>query len=104
MAERFRPSPAGAIILPMSRYDIADYLCIAVETVSRAITELRERRVIRFGDIRSVQICDRDALERLSEGSPAEEPTGDAWGYQHVDRSGRRDWTAAGRESVAARH
>jgi CRP-like cAMP-binding protein len=74
MAERFRAGPANAIILPMSRYDIADYLCIAVETVSRALTELRQRGVIRFGDIRSVQICDRSALEALSEGSQPDEP------------------------------
>lgn len=104
MAERFHAGPASAIILPMSRYDMADYLCIAVETVSRALTELRARRVIRFGDIRSVQICDRDALERFSEGSQAEEPTGDAWGHQHVDFPGRSDWTATDRESVSARH
>jgi CRP-like cAMP-binding protein len=103
MAERFRAGPASAIILPMSRYDIADYLCIAVETVSRALTELRERRLIRFGDIRSVQICDRGALERLSEGSPDEEPTGDAWGHEHFHFPGRRD-SATGRQSVATRH
>lgn len=74
VAERFPSGPASAIILPMSRYDIADYLCVAVETVSRALTELRARGVVRFGDIRSVQICDRDVLEALSEGSPDEKP------------------------------
>ncbi|HKD55608.1 MAG TPA: helix-turn-helix domain-containing protein [Steroidobacteraceae bacterium] len=74
MADRFRAGPAGTIILPMSRYDIADYLCIAVETVSRALTELRERGVVHFGDIRSVQICDRCALEAFSEGSQPEKP------------------------------
>jgi CRP-like cAMP-binding protein len=73
MAERFPSGPASAIILPMSRYDIADYLCVAVETVSRALTELRARGVVHFGDIRSVQIRDRHALEALSEGSPADE-------------------------------
>lgn len=104
MGERFRAGPASAIILPMSRYDIADYLCIAVETVSRAITELRERRVIRFGDIRSVQICDRGALERSAEGLQAEEPTGDAWGHPHIDFPGRPDWTATEREVISHRH
>lgn len=72
MADRFHAGPASAIVLPMSRYDIADYLCIAVETVSRALTELRERGLVRFGDTRTVQICDRSALEALSEGSQPE--------------------------------
>jgi CRP-like cAMP-binding protein len=78
MAERFPSGPASAMILPMSRYDIADYLCVAVETVSRALTELRARGIVHFGDIRSVQICDRPALEALSEGSPPEEPEAEA--------------------------
>lgn len=74
MADRFQAGPASAIVLPMSRYDIADYLCIAVETVSRALTELRERGLVRFGNTRTVQICDRCALEALAEGSQPERP------------------------------
>ena len=50
------------VVLP-SRYDMADYLALAVETVSRALTTLREKGVIRFSSIRRVQICDRRALE-----------------------------------------
>jgi CRP-like cAMP-binding protein len=69
MADRFGAGSAGAVTLPMSRYDIADYLAMAVETVSRALTNLRERGVIRFAAVRSVQICDRGALERAFRSS-----------------------------------
>ena len=64
MSDCFRASSVGPVTLPMSRYDIADYLAIAVETVSRALTNLRERGVIQFDGIRCVQIRDRQSLER----------------------------------------
>jgi hypothetical protein len=55
------------VTLPMSRHDIADYLAIAVETVSRALTNLREEGVIQFDGVRCVQIRDRRSLERVCE-------------------------------------
>jgi CRP/FNR family transcriptional regulator, nitrogen fixation regulation protein len=62
--------PIGTTInLPMSRYDIADYLAMAVETVSRALTSLRTRRVIVFRSTRRLSICDRRALELATEGT-----------------------------------
>lgn len=67
MADRAGAGPANSVVLPMSRYDIADYLAMAVETVSRALTELRERDVIMFGGVRCVQICDRRALEKTTD-------------------------------------
>jgi CRP/FNR family nitrogen fixation transcriptional regulator len=51
------------VALPMSRYDIADYLAIAVETVSRSLTTLRSERVITFFDARHFRISNRQALE-----------------------------------------
>jgi CRP/FNR family transcriptional regulator, nitrogen fixation regulation protein len=53
----------GTVALLMSRYDIADYLAIAVETVSRSLTTLRSRQVIAFLDTRHFRIVDRKALE-----------------------------------------
>jgi CRP/FNR family nitrogen fixation transcriptional regulator len=56
--------PSGTTIcLPMSRYDIADYLAIAVETVCRVLTLLRTQHVIVFRSTRRLSICDRRALE-----------------------------------------
>jgi CRP-like cAMP-binding protein len=65
MTDRFGAGSSSAVTLPMSRYDIADYLAMAVETVSRALTNLRERGVIQFSAVRCVQICDRDALDNV---------------------------------------
>jgi CRP-like cAMP-binding protein len=41
-----RTGSAGRIELPMSRYDIADYLGLSPETVSRAFSALREKGLI----------------------------------------------------------
>jgi CRP/FNR family transcriptional regulator, nitrogen fixation regulation protein len=46
----------------MSRYDIADYLAISVETVSRSLTDLKHRGSIRLTNTRQVRIVDREAL------------------------------------------
>jgi CRP/FNR family transcriptional regulator, nitrogen fixation regulation protein len=51
------------IILPMSRYDVADYLTISVETVSRTFTAMRRRGTIRLVGTRCVQLLDRDTLD-----------------------------------------
>src|ERR1700735_1772365 len=63
MAYRAQIESLGTVSLPMSRYDIADYLAIAVETVSRCLTALRSKRVISFLDTRHFRILDRKALE-----------------------------------------
>lgn len=63
MAYRAQIESLGTVSLLMSRYDIADYLAIAVETVSRSLTTLRSKRVIAFLDTRHFRILDRKALE-----------------------------------------
>jgi CRP/FNR family nitrogen fixation transcriptional regulator len=51
------------ITLPVSRCDIADYLSLSVETVSRAMSELQRRRVIALCGGRSVRIINWHGLE-----------------------------------------
>jgi CRP/FNR family nitrogen fixation transcriptional regulator len=53
----------NAIILPISRYDIADYLGVSVETVSRALSDLKQRGAICLRDPRTISIVHRRALE-----------------------------------------
>lgn len=57
-----------SIYLPMTRADIADYLGLTTETVSRVFTALRNRRYIELDGASNVVISDRAALEELSEG------------------------------------
>ena len=67
MAERLAGGPADGMVLPMSREDIADYLALSVETVSRALTQLKRRGVILLIGTRQVRIVDRHALDDADE-------------------------------------
>ncbi len=56
----------GAVIdLPMSRCDIADYLGLTVETISRTLSELEGAGSISRSTSRRIILRDRAALERL---------------------------------------
>lgn len=58
----------GTVVrLPMSRSDIADYLGLTKETVSRLISAFRRGRLIRLRAVDIIEILDRDALERTAE-------------------------------------
>jgi CRP/FNR family nitrogen fixation transcriptional regulator len=62
----------GRVELPVSRYDIADYLAVSVETVCRSITDLQQKGVITLAGKRTVKILNRHALEeRAGEGAVA---------------------------------
>lgn len=63
MAARTEKGSADRIVLPVSRYDIADYLAVSVETVSRSLTDLKHRGLITLAGTRTIKILDRDALE-----------------------------------------
>jgi CRP-like cAMP-binding protein len=56
---------ADVLVLPMSRYDIADYLAVSVETVSRCFTDLEGQGAIKFAGRRHVQLIDRKALDDI---------------------------------------
>lgn len=53
------------IDLPMSRADIADYLALTIETVSRAFTQMERDCTIALPSSRHVVVRDRCALEML---------------------------------------
>jgi CRP/FNR family transcriptional regulator len=59
---------AGRIALPMTRADIADFLSLTIETVSRTFTKLRQAGVIDLAHSSLVVIRDQKALERLAAG------------------------------------
>jgi CRP-like cAMP-binding protein len=63
MAERLSAGGADRVHLPISRYDIADYLALSVETVSRSLTDLKHRGMISLAGTRQVRIVNRSALE-----------------------------------------
>jgi CRP-like cAMP-binding protein len=62
MQERVGSGVADRLVLPVSRYDIGDYLTLSVETVSRSLTGLKDRGVIALSGPREIRIIDRDAL------------------------------------------
>ncbi|RWX79385.1 cyclic nucleotide-binding domain-containing protein [Neorhizobium lilium] len=51
--------------LPMSRLDIADYLGLTIETVSRVFAKLRASGLIKLRSIRCVEIIEKTALRGL---------------------------------------
>ena len=65
MSRRTSPGGATAIVLPITRYDIADHLGIAVETVSRTMTILSRCGAIALRSPRDVEIRDRSILSSV---------------------------------------
>jgi CRP/FNR family nitrogen fixation transcriptional regulator len=61
-----RSSGSAAIELPMSRQDIADYLGLTIETVSRTFTQLVQSGTIALETSRRVHFRNRAALNRLN--------------------------------------
>ena len=52
--------------LPMSRQDIADYLGLTIETISRTLTSLEKSAAIALPSSRRIVLCNRAALRRLN--------------------------------------
>lgn len=59
---------ADPITLPMTRSDIADYLGLTIETVSRTLSSLKKKGLIELEDTTHVHLVDRDRLEDLAAG------------------------------------
>jgi CRP/FNR family transcriptional regulator, nitrogen fixation regulation protein len=60
-----RTASAGSVVLPMSRRDIADYLGLTIETVSRALAALEGQAAIELTGARRVQLTNVRELRRL---------------------------------------
>ena len=56
--------------LPMSRFDIADYLGTSPESLARTFARLEREGFVQRASPRSVRLCDADALARLVRGTP----------------------------------
>lgn len=56
----------GVRDLPMRRQDIADYLGLTIETVSRMLTQLQNAGVVRICNTRRLEVVDADMLRALA--------------------------------------
>jgi len=57
------------VLLPMSRSDVADYLGLTKETVSRVLSAFRRDRLIRLHSVHQIEILERRRLERMAESA-----------------------------------
>jgi CRP/FNR family transcriptional regulator, nitrogen fixation regulation protein len=62
-----RLSVAGMLALPMCRRDIADYLGLTLETVSRTLSALHARGVLGFSGARQITLRNRQHLGAMGE-------------------------------------
>jgi CRP/FNR family transcriptional regulator len=68
MAERHGNEGAGEIDVPMTRSDIADYLGLTIETVSRTLTKLKQDGLIALASSARIELLDRHRLDELAAG------------------------------------
>jgi CRP/FNR family nitrogen fixation transcriptional regulator len=62
-----RLSRSGDMELPMPRQDIADYLGLTIETVSRTLTQLERDGLIDIPVARRIVLRDRAALDVMND-------------------------------------
>lgn len=68
MAAQQGGDAAEEVSVPMTRADIADYLGLTIETVSRTFTKLKLEKLIALPTRSKVTILDRDRLEEFAAG------------------------------------
>lgn len=59
---------ANIVDLPMTRTDIADFLGLTIETVSRTLSKLKNKRLIDLPQSASIHLLDMKELQRMAEG------------------------------------
>lgn len=60
--------PRGQVHIPIRRIDLADYLGMQPETVSRCFKDLEDRKIIAFQGISNLNILDIPTLRRIANG------------------------------------
>jgi CRP/FNR family transcriptional regulator len=60
--------PRARFALPMTRGDIADYVGLTIETVSRTLTKMRSDGLVEIPNQTEIVIRDRHAMERIADG------------------------------------
>lgn len=71
-AEKAGGQAVRMIDLPMSRMDIADYLGLTKETVSRVLAALKGKRIVRLDALDRVEVIDRLGLAAMAGGHEGE--------------------------------
>lgn len=65
--EKYFLKESKDIELPLKRGDIADYLGLTIETVSRQLTNLRKQGLLEVGNKRSIKITNYERLKQIAE-------------------------------------
>ena len=60
------PPGTAAFELPLTRSDMADYLGLTIETVSRQLTRLKTSNVVRLNTNRLIMVPDLDRLAQAA--------------------------------------
>ena len=63
-----RPSRDNRVRLPMTRAEMADYLGLTIETVSRELTKLKNAQVIQALSLHEIEVERPDRLQELADG------------------------------------
>jgi CRP/FNR family nitrogen fixation transcriptional regulator len=66
LLDMVKKSKEAVVALPMSRQDIADYLGLTIETVSRALSQLERDGIIELQSIRQIRLRDTASLRALA--------------------------------------
>ena len=64
-----RDGSANPISVPMARTDIADYLGLTIETVSRTLTQLKKQGLIELLDEKLIKLVQPERLAEIASGA-----------------------------------